>query len=873
MRWTSATGSLIPILIAMLALPAGAEGLRIGSFADGVVARAAEEEIAGAIARLRRSSVSVLVRRPVLPGGRGPLVVTGVGSGVFVEHRGTWIVTNTHVLADAAALEVVAEAGTVHPARILASDERADLAVLAWEGSIPDAEPVPLDGIVPPRVEPGAWAFALGNPFLLANDGHAAATLGVVSGSIPPSDAPGLSAGAVQHDAPVNPGNSGGPLWSSAGAFLGVNETIATHSRAYGSGPHSTGASFAIAAHRVAEVARRLIDGAVPAEEGPRAAPPREVAPLTVPVTAALEAPFRAAAARALSAVVVVVPRGVGPEESGWSSGVIVTGDGLVLSDGDAGIVFALDPSGARADRRLAEVEVWVPDGAGGKRVYEGTVLARDRGVDTSLIRVRGVPPEGFPHLEPRPSAGLATGEFGFAAGCALDADRAVRPSVTAGTLAAITPDTLRGPDAPPAWVHSTASVVLGANGGPFVDLDGRLVGTISTYGDPSDPSNPHQYLGRIVPMDRVARTLRVVEEAKSLFAYLEGGGEESPPADGPAAALARRVRRAAKRARPWVVSLTVERRAPVASRAPVGEETLEPPRYAGPASGVCVSSDGLVATALYNLANPAALVEPLWEPGSGESVEAGLADIRSIRVAWPGGPTLPARLVSHDPRLGVALLQADLAGAPEGFRPEVVRAAPAESYESGRFVVAVGSPYGTGPAPPLVTTGILSKRHRDDAAAAWRGTWQIDAAVTDGNAGGAAVDLEGDFLGILAIWHPAQHGRASGVGFVVPWGRIQRALPDLVAGRVPRRALLGVRFAPGIEPRVGAIVPGTAAARAGLLAGDLLLTIDRERLSTAAEAVQVLGFRREGDRIRLEFLRAGARVERRLVLGGTGGR
>jgi S1-C subfamily serine protease len=215
-------------------------------------------------------------------------------------------------------------------------------------------------------------------------------------------------------------------------------------------------------------------------------------------------------------------------------------------------------------------------------------------------------------------------------------------------------------------------------------------------------------------------------------------------------------------------------------------------------------------------------------------------------------------------------LLKADL---PPGRALVPLEPAPLEAFEEGRFVLAVGNPYGAGPrAEPLLTMGMLSRRHPDDAAGPWRGAWQTDAAVFDSNAGGAAVDLEGRLLGLFTLWYPARHGRSSGIAFVVPWSKILAAVPALRAGRGPVAGFLGVKFAAGREPRLEEVLPGTAAERAGLLAGDRIRRIDREVTDAVEDVIVVLGFRCSGDRVDVTVERAGALTTLLVRLGDREG-
>lgn len=141
----------------------------------------------------------------------------GEGSGVIYQSEGL-IVTNGHVVAGAAALEVAFADGQRAPAQVVASDQRSDIAVLRTERkALPEArfsERLPVVGEL---------AIAMGNPMGFENT----VTVGVVSGlarSIPGSAAssPAL-VDLIQTDAPISPGNSGGPLVNGDGTVLGIN--------------------------------------------------------------------------------------------------------------------------------------------------------------------------------------------------------------------------------------------------------------------------------------------------------------------------------------------------------------------------------------------------------------------------------------------------------------------------------------------------------------------------------------------------------------------------------------------------------------------------------------------------------------------------
>jgi S1-C subfamily serine protease len=178
-------------------------------------------------------------------------VATGTG---FVVDTEGHIVTNQHVVDDAEQVRVrFGEKGERVEARVLGSDASSDLAVLKVDPSdAPRLKPLPLGASEDVHV--GDTAIAIGNPFGLERT----LTAGVVSATDRRIDAPdGFSIDdAVQTDAPINSGNSGGPLLDGAGRVIGVNAQI----RANGSGGN-VGIGFAVPVDTVKEVLPQLKEG------------------------------------------------------------------------------------------------------------------------------------------------------------------------------------------------------------------------------------------------------------------------------------------------------------------------------------------------------------------------------------------------------------------------------------------------------------------------------------------------------------------------------------------------------------------------------------------------------------------------------------
>jgi len=176
-----------------------------------------------------------------MPPGHGRNVITGQGSGFFISGDG-YAVTNNHVVDKAESVQVTADDGKTHTAKVIGTDPRTDLALIKVEGG-----PFPYVKLSDKSPRIGDWVLAVGNPFGLGGT----VTAGIVS-------ARGRDIGAsayddfIQIDAPVNKGNSGGPTFDTEGNVIGVNTAIFSPSGG------SVGIAFAIPADTVTSVINQL---------------------------------------------------------------------------------------------------------------------------------------------------------------------------------------------------------------------------------------------------------------------------------------------------------------------------------------------------------------------------------------------------------------------------------------------------------------------------------------------------------------------------------------------------------------------------------------------------------------------------------------
>ncbi len=274
-----------------------------------------------------------------------------------------------------------------------------------------------------------------------------------------------------------------------------------------------------------------------------------------------------------------------------------------------------------------------------------------------------------------------------------------------------------------------------------------------------------------------------------------------------------------------------------------------------GSGSGVVVAPDGLILTNSH-------VADAAGSPGAAARIAVTTAD----------GLELRGRLVGNDPDTDLALLRVDeavtLTAAPLGDSKRLKR---------GQLVIAIGNPLGF---ESTVTTGVVSALGRSLRSRTGRlidDLIQTDAALNPGNSGGPLVSSHGEVVGI----NTAVIMGAQGICFAVAANTAQFVLGELVRhGRV-RRAFIGIsaqqtaipprrRRAAGIEQdnavMVGTVESGSAADRAGLKAGDIVLGLDGVAITGADDLIRTLTGEKIGRSVALDVLRGTERLTISLV-------
>ena len=214
-------------------------------------ARAAERERAAIMARVLPAVGSIM-----------PLKADGGGSCVVFDPAG-FVLTNYHCVNTEKRMKIGLPDGELYYADVLGIDPGSDLAVLVLEKrkERPDQVFAHAELGDSRQLLVGESVFAMGNPFLLATDFVPTVTFGIVSGTHRYQPGGGdrmlVYPDCIQVDAPVIPGNSGGPLFNMRGEVMGINGRISVRDR----GRVNIGVGFAIASHQIRNFLADLLAG------------------------------------------------------------------------------------------------------------------------------------------------------------------------------------------------------------------------------------------------------------------------------------------------------------------------------------------------------------------------------------------------------------------------------------------------------------------------------------------------------------------------------------------------------------------------------------------------------------------------------------
>jgi serine protease Do len=263
--------------------------------------------------------------------------------------------------------------------------------------------------------------------------------------------------------------------------------------------------------------------------------------------------------------------------------------------------------------------------------------------------------------------------------------------------------------------------------------------------------------------------------------------------------------------------------------------------------SGVIVTADGYILTANHVV----------------ESADEIKVDIQNDKTEYA------AKVVGMDPPTDVAILKIEAKNLP------AVTLGDSDQLEVGDVVLALGNPFGIG---QTVTRGIISALSRSLSSPGSLNSYrrqyqdfiQTDAAINQGNSGGALVDAEGRLIGINdAIVSPS--GTSAGIGFAIPINLARSVMEGFLDGGRVARGYLGVDLQDlnaglakgfGAPDASGALVtqvgPDTPAAKGGLMAGDVVVAVNGKKIVSADNLIVTVSRLRPGTKADLKVFRSG---------------
>ncbi len=243
------------------------------------------------------------------------------------------------------------------------------------------------------------------------------------------------------------------------------------------------------------------------------------------------------------------------------------------------------------------------------------------------------------------------------------------------------------------------------------------------------------------------------------------------------------------------------------------------------------------------------------------------------IRVRLYDGREYDAELVGADEMADVALLKLE-----QAKNLTQINIADSDKLRVGDFTVAIGNPFGLG---QTVTSGIVSALGRSGLNVEnFENFIQTDAAINSGNSGGALVNLNGELIGInTAILGP--NGGNVGIGFAIPSNMMKNLTEQILEFGEVKRGMLGVQGgevtselaeALGYESSKGAfigqVVPDSAADKAGLQAGDIIVSVNGKSINTFSELRAKVATLGAGKKITLGVVRDGKTKSFNVTLG-----
>jgi len=281
-------------------------------------------------------------------------------------------------------------------------------------------------------------------------------------------------------------------------------------------------------------------------------------------------------------------------------------------------------------------------------------------------------------------------------------------------------------------------------------------------------------------------------------------------------------------------------------------QRQVETPKRVGAGSGVIISTDGYIVTNNHVV------------DGADE-----------LMVTLNDNKEYSARIIGADATTDLALIKIDAKQLP------AIQIASSDDVKVGEWVLAVGNPLGLN---NTVTAGIVSAKARSMGQGV-SSMIQTDAAINQGNSGGALVNTRGELIGINAMIY-SQTGSNIGYGFAIPTSIMNKVVDDIKKYGTVQRAMIGIQGSDvnayvdaekekGNEVDLGTmegiyvakVVDDGAAADAGLKEGDVITHIDGQKVTKFGELQNIIAQKRPGDKITISYLRNKSKKSATLTL------
>ena len=234
------------------------------------------------------------------------------------------------------------------------------------------------------------------------------------------------------------------------------------------------------------------------------------------------------------------------------------------------------------------------------------------------------------------------------------------------------------------------------------------------------------------------------------------------------------------------------------------------------------------------------------------------VSDAQKIVVFTHDGKKYNAKLIGTDPKTDLAVIKIEA----KDLKP--ITFTDSSEIEVGDIALAVGNPFGIG---ETVTQGIISGLNRNKVGInEYENFIQTDTAINPGNSGGALVDLKGRLIGINSAIITRSGGN-NGVGFAIPSNMVKFVTTSLINNGKVVRGYLGVEISDidkdkkalyGIDygVLVNKVMPKSAASKAGLKAGDIIVAINGKKVKDGASLRNKIAFLGANSEVKLKVFR-----------------